>query len=290
MTQTKEEKLKYKRDWARTHYKHRPRGKYLTQPRKKNIQILKLSVGLLQNLDYKVSPRWLYYQLIQRGLISKSSNSWYNFEHFISRARKKFLYGFKPDSLSDSLRTPYFVGHGNSEIDIILNTIELNDFYVQVWFEAQAMFEQFRKYTSEYRVSLVPFRGDISISLKWQLAKYLEDIHIEYPDKPIKILYFGDCDKKGLQIPQSALKDIRSWCNTSFDFEFIGLTLTQAKYYNLPENPEKKNQYQWESLSDSQAQEIILGAIKKYLKVVPQSILDREKELEKKLKEYYDLL
>jgi len=30
-------------------------------------------------------------------------------------------------------------------------------------------------------------------------------------------------------------------------FDFVGLTVAQAKHFNLPENPEKPNQYQWES-------------------------------------------
>lgn len=257
---------------------------------KKIDAMLNYAVAKIRSVPYKVSLRWVYYQCIQQGLARKSRSGLSCFAEQISRERKRFRNGWHPDILADSLRETYFVGHESISIDVSLNTIEFQDYYVQVWFEAQAMYEQFLHYTIDYRISLQPFRGDISIALKWQLAKYLEKIHKEYPEKPIKILYFGDCDKKGSQIPQSALVDIRIWCKAPFDFEFIGLTDTQAKYHNLPENPERPNQYQWESLNDSQAQELILGAVRKYLKPIPQSVLDEENDLEEQLKDYYDTL
>jgi hypothetical protein len=40
---------------------------------------------------------------------------------------------------------------------------------------------------------------------------------------------------------------VEARANVPFDFEFVGLTVAQAKHFNLPENPEKPNQYQWES-------------------------------------------
>lgn len=59
-----------------------------------------------------------------------------------------------------------------------LDTNEEQDCYVQIWFEAEAMHQQFEYHTRNYRVSLVPFRGDCSIPLKWEIAKKLEAIKI----------------------------------------------------------------------------------------------------------------
>jgi len=52
------------------------------------------------------------------------------------------------------------------------------------------------------------------------------------------------------------------------DFEFIrcGLNLDQVNLYNVPENPEKPGDYQWEALSDQAAREIITGSIGQYLR------------------------
>lgn len=262
--------------------------KYKNQYTKKVDAILDYSMSKIKSVPYKVSPRWLYYQCIQAGLIKKSYSAWKCFGLQISRERKKFQNGWHPDILADSIREPYFIGHAGTSINVQWDTIEEQENYVQCWFEAQAMYEQFLNYTSDYRVSLVPFRGDVSISLKWQIAKYLEQIHEDYPDKPIKILYFGDCDKKGSQIPKSALKDIKDWCTAPFDFEFVGLTLQQAQNFNLPTNPSRINQYQWEALSDEQAKQIIIYALAKYVKPIPDWLIEGEEEEEDKIKKYAD--
>ena len=78
-------------------------------------------------------------------------------------------------------------------------------YYVELWFEAKAMRAQFEHYTKY--ITLRPFGGDPSIPYKWQAAQELERAS-KYYNKPIVILYFGDYDKKGLSIPESALKDI----------------------------------------------------------------------------------
>ena len=43
-------------------------------------------------------------------------------------------------------------------------------------------------------------------------------------------------------------------------------------------------------VSDKQAEEIILEAMKKYLIPIPQSVLDHEKEMEEALEDYYKTL
>jgi len=86
--------------------------------------------------------------------------------------------------------------------------------------------------------------------------------------KSITILYFGNCDTKGKVIPYSALKEIKEWmegAEDSLQFHVAGLTVEQARRYALPENFERPGQWQWEAFSDSQAREIIQGALETYL-------------------------
>ena len=97
--------------------------------------------------------------------------------------------------------------------------------------------------------------------------------------KPIQILYFGDYDKKGLQIFNSALKDIRLWCNVKFNVERVGLTLEQAQSLNIPDNPNKPNTYQWEALNDEQAGKLILDAVGRYAKKPSSTLLKKEAKI-----------
>lgn len=268
----------------------RIKGKSYFGTFKKTRPILDFCKIKVQSVSYKVSLRWLYYHCVQVGLVRKSYNGLSCFSQLISEARKRFYDIWTPDTLSDSLREPYFVGHSSHNFNIMLDVIEERENYVQCWFEAEAMNEQFLYFTKPYRISLVAFRGDPSLSLKWKLAKYLEAIHKDFPDKKIKILYFGDFDKKGLQIINSALKDIRKWCSVKFDFEHVGLTLEQAKSFNLPENPNKPNSFQWESLSNEQAGKLIISSVAKYIGELNPEIEEKEKELEETLDEYYKTL
>lgn len=176
------------------------------------------------------------------------------------------------------MRQSHFKGEKGAHFSYFKDSIEEQEYYVQLWFEAEAMHGQFEYYTKDFRVSLVPFRGDCSIPIKWELAKKLEQISQKY-GKPIKILYFGDYDKKGLQIFSSALKDIRKWCKVAFDVERVGLTLEQAQTLNIPDNPNSPGFYQWEALNDAQAGKLILDAVRKYLKKPSAELLNREAKI-----------
>jgi hypothetical protein len=148
------------------------------------------------------------------------------------------------------------------------------------------MYGRFQYITEPYRVSLVPFGGDISISMKWDMAKKLEQIYTKY-HKPIKVLYAGDCDKKGEEIPKSALRNINAWCKVPFDFIPIVLTLEQAKRFNLPEQPDKREKFQWEALSEQQARQIIIEALEQHVKPVSSEILEKEKTVKATLHPFF---
>ena len=142
-----------------------------------------------------------------------------------------------------------------------LDKYDTQDYFVLICFEARAMYKQFLHYTKN--IPLVPFGGDPSIPFKWKVAKALEIASSNY-ENPIKVLYFGDCDKKGSQIGPSAFKDIRAWCDVDFDLIYCGLTPKQAKDMNLQENPDHPGEFQWEALTDPQAMSIIKKNIKPF--------------------------
>ena len=108
----------------------------------------------------------------------------------------------------------------------------------------------------------------------------MTDHKISKNDIPI-ILYFGDLDPKGVQIPLSAKNDITEWVKLSVErtdgsapFKWIrcGLNQEHIEQFDLPIDYEKPR-YQWEALSDEQAREIIVGALDKY--VDPDAIKEK---------------
>jgi hypothetical protein len=151
------------------------------------------------------------------------------------------------------------------------------DYYVELWFEAKAMRGQFEYYTNH--ITLRPFGGDASIYFKWKIAEELTEAAEKY-NKPIVILYFGDLDPKGMQIPESAVKDIREWASVDFEFIRCGLNPGDEIRFNIPENPDKPGTYQWEALSDEAAQSLILKWIGKF---VSHDLFDSVEEAEAKI-------
>jgi hypothetical protein len=254
-------------------------------PRPESVKLLNFAMAKIRSVPYQVNGRWVFYRVLQAGLF-RDKKQITTFESLTSRARKNFYEGWRPDTLIDSVRQTDFKGEQYAGFWVELDSIPYQDCYMQVWFEAEAMHQQFEHFTRDYRVSLVPFRGDYSVPKKWELAKKLEAISAKY-DKPIKILYYGDCDRKGHLIPKAALKDIRAWCSVPFDFERVGLTEEQAKRFGLPENPEKPGNFQWEALEDQDAEKLIVDeGVARYLRPVSAILKEREMRIKGKVRSY----
>ena len=246
-------------------------------PNPKTKEILARAYELVESVPYKVSLRWLFYALLQEGYYRTKKDYDTKFKSTFIKARKSFYEEWRPDTLVDETRRRIIEIDGRESIEDCLNTLAddvsmsvdftldhfyQQDRYVEIWFEARAMVRQFQYYTNG--IDLVPFGGDPSISFKWEISKNLEDRARRY-GKEMAVLYFGDCDEKGLRIKESAENDIRRWCRIDFKVVSCGLTKEQAERYNVPESPFKPGEFQWEALSDEGAREIMTRSIERYI-------------------------
>lgn len=249
-------------------------GRYNPSPT--NKEILDAAFDHIKSVPYKVSLRWVFYRLHQDGYYPEKDD-YLKWKSLASVARKRFYKDWRPNTLMDDTREiigqnygyydeyharDQYFEHLVSSISVDLDHFTEQPEVLLICFEARGMANQFRYYTD--RIDLVPFGGDPSIHLKWRIAKKIERWSDRY-EKPIRILYFGDYDPKGMQIADSAIKDIRDWCEVEFKLTRCGLTLEQAQVYNIPENPAKPGEYQWEALTDSGAAEIIEGCVYSYI-------------------------
>lgn len=242
------------------------------QPRKEQAIVLDKAMAHIQSVPYSVSARWLFYRLLQDSIYHHKDDYHARFLPLTAKARKRFYDDWRPWTLADDTRQVIPGGNGFDSVTEWLNAIPnqlrfhknkwLNqDYYVELWFEAAAMVGQFEYYTEE--IPLLAFRGDISIPEKWATAKRLEGANRQY-GLPMIIIYFGDDDPKGWEIPKSALADIQAWCNVEFDFIRGGLNPGDAERLGIPTNPDKPGTYQWEALTDEQAGNLITSTIDRY--------------------------
>jgi len=246
------------------------------KPHGKTKESLDWCLKRIESVPYNVTARWLFYRYIEEVLkpngLYVSKKQYKPFLQWTARARKRFYNGWRPDTLTDDTREAHIRGFGyqNEEqwLEQFKNQTCTLDKYVsqekiiEVWFEAEAMCSQFSYHTSPYHITMRPFKGDASIDYKWKTAKHLELLG-EYR-KPIVILYFGDYDKKGLQIPESAVKDIKEWSQVPFQFIRCGINKKQILDWGLIESFDKEGTFQWEALSEDKAKDLIVGNIEKY--------------------------
>lgn len=245
------------------------------RPHPKTTDMPRRAFEHVRSVEYSVSARWLFYRLLQDGTFTGKDDYKAVFLPALSTARKRFFEGWAPNTLADDTREPNYRGFGYRTVKGWLAAIsrqgrerELDRWasqpnYVEPWFEAAAMSAQFEHYTEH--VTLGPFKGDIGIPAKWEIAKTLDSVAEHYPDTPITALYFGDLDLKGLQIPESAVADTRKWTSADFDFIRRGLNPGDEGRFDLPENFEKPGTYRWEALDDDDARTPIEEHVNRYL-------------------------
>jgi hypothetical protein len=237
--------------------------------------ILKHALEYLIAVPYRVTARWLFYRLDQDGTYSGKSDYKNKFLPAITRARKASYGGWAPDTLADDTRTTIWRGNGFTTVKDWVEAVgqqgltckldywDCQSYYVEIWFEAAAMQSQFEYYTEH--ITLRPFKGDPSVDYKWRISEHLSEVAETRPDQLIVILYFGDYDPKGLQIPESAVRDIREWTMADFEFIRCGLNPEHPALYNIPENFDKPGTYQWEALDDAGAQDLIVNNVKQWV-------------------------
>lgn len=243
-------------------------------PDLKTREILSKAMDYVNEVPYQVSARWLFYRLLQDGIYRGKEDYKNRFLPALSKARKAFFEGWRPDTLADETRKPIYRGTGYDNVSDWLAVLQRGGFrcnlnlwtrqknYVELWFEAAAMQQQFEHHSQS--ITLRPFRGDPSIDYKWKIAEYLKNRFEKYR-KPVVILYFGDLDPKGLKIPESAMADIRKWAGVPIQFIRCGLNPGQPEKLNIPENFEKPGTYQWEALDDSTAEALITESVERWV-------------------------
>lgn len=260
--------------------------------------VLRRALDHVNSVQYGVTARWVFYRLLQDGTLQEKGD-YKRLLSYLSKARKRFYGGWHPSTLTDDTRRAIVNGggfdDGNHWLRAIRRQTECSldkwtgqENYVEIWFEASAMSSQFAFHAHEH-IPLLAFHGDVSIPAKWNAAQRIAERWLEL-HIPVKVLYYGDLDEKGLTIPISASNDVYDFVAhamyaeirrtapskeeaddriqeefTAFSegWEFIrmGLNEDQIDAYNVPENPERPGTYQWEGLEDADAEAMIDQAL-----------------------------
>ena len=260
-------------------------------PSKKNAKWLDWLLNRIKAVPYEIPSRWAFYRLVEEFNFTKKQYK--KFLMVTSKARKNYYNGYSPTTFVDDTREMINAYGSESKYEIHNTVLEWldemvdkspylkveksQDTIVFVCFEAKAMSRQFKHYLEKYRVCLVPFGGDPSIHYKHKLAKLIEEAKEEH-DKPIKVLYFGDYDPKGMEIPLNAMKDIRQWTDAEFEFIRLGINSEHVEELGIIEDPDHPGKFQWEALDEHKAEKLINLVFEHW----DRDAIDKIKSLERK--------
>lgn len=209
----------------------------------KDISTLDLLLQAISNIRMYglVTVRQVYYVLVSNQTIYNNLNEYRRIIRVLKNGRLAGLIGF--DSIIDDTRQAEKTSSWKSMKDILFAAVNQyrSDWwrdqpqYIEVWLEKRALRRIFYQITNAYDVYLCTGGGYQSWSEVWEArARFL----VKKRSSP-KILYFGDLDPSGKDMP----RDIRDRFRTlGLEINVIEAALTKddVNEYNLARNPTKK--------------------------------------------------
>ena len=227
-------------------------------------------------LDLKLTLRQLYYQFVARGLEGNGQKVYKRLGAILTEAR--YSGEFPIRYLEDRGRS---VGHGDwTTVDVDVDTalghcktyvdsfpewtVNVSrwwkqDALVSVWVEKEALSGVFEDTCNMLGVPLFAFKGYPSVSALYdwfQKVKRAVDKHSDegvrdWAPAKIVVLYFGDFDPDGWEIPRSAernLAKLQALEDTELKIKFVrcALNMDQINKYNPPPFPAKVSSARYE--------------------------------------------
>lgn len=221
-----------------------------------------------------ITLRGVFYQFVSEGLWENTNANYRTLGETIAKARLagRFPLNLLVDNMRD-VKEGDFIEH-SVDVDYALveareQVEELEEWvlrsatwfgqkrHVSVWIEKDALAPVIRPVCESLGVSWLACRGYPSVTV---LNEWLSSADEFYADEPPLILYFGDHDPEGFNIPVSAVANVRKlievrWSNVNDGYENTGmkldyvedvelvrvaLNMDQIQLYDPPPTPAKK--------------------------------------------------
>lgn len=240
--------------------------------RRKGQKTLDHAYSIAGEYDGNLTVRQLYYQLVARGYIPNSQESYKRLVSILTEARLSgdFPFEWLLDRTREA-RTGRFIGDQTTVSSALDNAArELRQSpeawlwrdrwlgqrtYVSVWVEKEALAGVFEGPCEELGVAWFVLRGYSSLSA---LSQWVDNAAAAYQSglssiEECIILYFGDHDPDGWEIPRSAernveaIAEVRDIYLPTVTFKRIALVRDQIDRYNPPPFPAKETSSRYTS-------------------------------------------
>ena len=198
-----------------------------------------------------ITIRQLHYRLVSIGMINDDNHykrvvkamtaaRWggiVGMDLFIDRERSMF-----GETKAEEKTLEDEIEGAKAQVNLWINNYSLNkwsnqDNYVEVWIEKKALQGVLERPCMSNDVGLAPCKGYPSITFLYAAAKRFENVIDQ--GKNIIILYFGDYDPSGKDIPRSIEENLNRM-GIEATFKQIALNSNQIREMGLPGVPPKK--------------------------------------------------
>jgi hypothetical protein len=198
---------------------------------------------------YSLTLRQLYYQFVSRNYLPNTDKEYKRLGTVVSNARRAGLISW--NAIVDRTRFLRKEPSWNNPAEIIegsaqqfqVNPWKNQPYYVELWFEKDALLGVFERAAEKYRLPYFSCRGYTSDSEIWGAAQRLA--YQSRQGKQIEILHFGDHDPSGLDMTRDITERL-----TLFDAGAVvrrmALNMDQVRKYNPPPNPAKESDSRFE--------------------------------------------
>jgi hypothetical protein len=209
----------------------------------RTVNLLSEVIEEYRRQGYSLSVRQLYYQMVSRGYVANSQQSYGRIVSIVGKARNAGMLDWL--SIEDRTRSTAIPWHPVSAKDLIVGAAK--SYSIDKWFEQPNHVEVFCEKDAlsgvlepacrELEVNFTANRGYASLSLMYEVGKRLEE-HAQ-DGKDIHLFYFGDHDPSGIDMDRDIADRLSLYSGWSIDVKRLALLMDQVNDMNVPENPAK---------------------------------------------------
>jgi hypothetical protein len=253
--------------------------------------IIEKSLEIIPNYDAGVlTLRALHYQLVSRGMTNTTQH--YNrVVKAMIQARWDGLVAF--NAFSDHEREVLgSTSSGETDVDAEIynakqqisawmnsyskNRWENQPIYPEVWIEKKALQGVFQRPCSAMDVALAPCKGYPSLTFLYDASQRFEAI--QNSGKQVVILYFGDYDASGEDIPRSIYENFVKF-GLEIEVKRIALNEAQVVAWKLPPAPTKTTDSRaaaWDGLGQVELDAVDMNLLKSMCTEAINEVFDKE--------------
>lgn len=261
-----------------------------TKLQKKSLDFISQINNILDSEDFRnetMTIRQLHYGMVSRNLTPNTQKSYNQLAKIIKKGRYCGLIDW--ERIEDITRFKRELPHWENQRVFLESVIPqykknlwtLQNYYVQIWCEKDAVFSTINKIAEKYRVPCFSCRGFSSTSSLWKAS---EDIIRK--NKDCVIIYVGDHDPSGVFMPNDIKKRLNEFLTGHFNhtltIEHCALTLDQIRQFKIPKQFAKvkdkrtmqyvktydtTNSWELDALPPKVLMEIIEQTLLKYLNI-----------------------